>query len=114
MRQFKFLFCQRFKCPDPSFEDRAFRELLYSHAKAPALAIRLIRPSFFAEDFKFIRYLGEATDLREAFATAADYQDANAARRNSLRTRLRLRVSGMKASRLAEQLFSEGASSDGR
>lgn len=106
MREFKDLFCQHFNCPASSYEDRAFRELLYGHARAVAPCIRKIRPDFFAEDFKFIRYLGEAADLREAWATAADYQDANAAKRNSWRIRLRLRVSGRKASKLASRLFS--------
>ena len=35
----------------------------------------------FAKDFKFVRDLGQATDLREANASAADFQNANAARR---------------------------------
>jgi hypothetical protein len=106
MQEFKALFCQHFNCPASSYEDRAFKELLYRHARPVALCLRRIRPSFFDEDFKFIRYLAEVTDLREARATAADFQDANAAKRSFWRTRFRLRVSGLKASRLAERLFS--------
>lgn len=45
----------------------AFRECSYWHA---------VKPDLFAEDFKFIRYLGEATDVREAKANAADFQDS--------------------------------------
>jgi hypothetical protein len=106
MREFKSLFCQHFNCPVSSYEDRAFTELLYRHARPVAPCIRKFRPGFFLEDFKFIRYLADATDLREARAAAADFQDANAAKSNFWRTRLRLRVSGLKASRLAGLLFS--------
>ncbi len=66
-----------------------------------------LRPNFLAGDLRFIRYLGEATDLHEAKATAADFQDSNAARRNFLRTRLRIRVSGWKATQLAHRLFTD-------
>jgi len=63
--------------------------------------LRKLKPDFFAEDFKFIRYLGEAIGSREVKASAADFQDANFARRTFLRTSLRIRVSGRKAARLA-------------
>lgn len=106
MPDFRNRFCQHFNCPVSSYEDSAFRVLLYRHARPVAPCIRKLRPDFFAEDFKFIRYLAEAADLREARAAAADFQDANAARRNFWRARLRLRVSGLKASRLAFLLFS--------
>lgn len=106
MQEFRQLFCQHFKCPASSYEDRAFKELLYRHARPLALCLRKFRPGFFSEDLKFIRYLAEATSLREARAAAADFQDANAARRSFWRTGLRLRVSGLKASRLAGRLFS--------
>jgi len=106
VQDFKTRFCQHFNCPACSYEDRAFRALLYRHARPVAFCINALRPEFFAEDFKFIRYLADATDLREARAAAADFQDANAARRSFWRGRLRLRVSGLKASRLAVLLFS--------
>jgi hypothetical protein len=106
MQEFRSLFCHHFKCPSSSYEDRAFKELLYRHARVVAPLIRTVRPAFFVEDFKFIHYLAEATDLREARSCAAEFQDANAANRKFLRTRMRLRVSGLKASKLADLLFS--------
>jgi hypothetical protein len=105
-RSFQALFCRHFHCSPGEYEQRAFRELLYRHAKLVAPVVRKLRPNSFNEDFKFISYLGEATDFREAKAHAADFQDANLARRSFWRTTLKIRVSGRKATRLAQQLFS--------
>jgi len=105
--QFDFLFCRHFNCSPSEYEDWAFRQLLYPHARLVARLIRMMNPGFFVQDFKFIRYLGEATDLREAKTSAADFQDANAGKRNFWRTGLRIRISGLKASRLADQLFAQ-------
>jgi hypothetical protein len=104
-QQFQDLFCRQFNCLPSDYEERAFRELLFRHAKLVALVVRKLRPNLFAEDFKFIRYLGEAIDFREAKAHAADFQDANLARRRFWRMTLKIRVSGLKATRLAQQLF---------
>ena len=100
-------FCERFGCLSNQYENRAFRELLYGHAKLIAPIVRGVRPDFFAEDLEFIRDLGQATDLREANASALCFQDANRARPSLWRRRLRIRVSGGKAVRLAGKLFSE-------
>src|SRR5258708_1194938 len=107
-RDFKALFCEHFGCPPSEFENRAFRELLYWHAKALAPVVRKLKPEFFTEDFRFIQYLGETSRLREAKANAADFKEANAARRSFWRTGLRIRVSGMKATKLAHRLFAHG------
>jgi hypothetical protein len=106
-RQFHSVFCARFSCPPSEYEERAFQQYLYSHAKLLAPVLRKLKPSLFAEDFKFIRYLGEASDSREVKACAADFQDANFARRSIWRNTLRIRVSGRKAGRLAQRLISE-------
>jgi hypothetical protein len=102
---FKQRFCRQFNCPADQYESRAFRELLYRHAKLVAVPVHLVSPGFFEQDLNFIRYLGEATDLREAKASAAEFQDANVGKRNFWRTTMRIRVSGLKATRLAHQLF---------
>ena len=108
-RQFQALFSREFRCPPSGYEERAFWELLHWHAKPVAGLVRKIRPRFFDEDFNFIRYLGEATNLREVKATAAEFQGTNIADRNFLRSRLKIRVSGRKASRLAHELFSKAS-----
>jgi hypothetical protein len=72
-----------------------------------AAGFRTMKPEFFAGDLKFIINLGAVTGLREASAEARDFQDANRARPSFLRTGLRIRVSGRKATRLAQVLFSE-------
>ena len=104
-QQFQDLFCRQFNCSPSDYKERAFRELLYRHAKLVAPVVRKLRRDPFAEDFRFVRDLGEATDLREAMACVADFQVANIAWRRFWRTTLKIRVSGGKATRLAQQLF---------
>ena len=104
---FKSLFCEKFGCPPARYEDRAFRKCLYWHALFLAPVIRLIRPDFFFEDFKFIRYLGDSLGVRDATVDIRNYGDVNRRNLGFLRTGLKIRVSGQKASRLVHQLFLE-------
>ena len=102
---FRDLFCQRFDCPSSEYEERAFRKCLYWHARFLAPAIRILKPDFFTEDLKFIGYLGHSTGLREALEDRSNFHDVNRWKGGLLRTAFRIRVSGRKASRLAERLF---------
>lgn len=104
-RSFKLLFCQRFACPAEQYEGRALRELLYQHAKPIAPVLQFINPKAFAKDLLFLRDLGEATDLQEANQSAAEFQDSNGSNREIWRSLLRIRVSGLKGVRLAQELF---------
>ena len=101
------LFCSRFRCTAAAYERRAFRELLYPHARLIAPVLRAIHPTWFAEDLKFIRDLGEATDRRDALSCAATFQSVNASKKSLLRAWLKIRVSGFQASLLAQRLFSQ-------
>jgi hypothetical protein len=105
-QQFQVLFCQRFHCPPSEYEARAFRKCLYWHAKWLAPVLRRLRPDFFAEDFKFIRNLGESTGKRDADVDVANFHDVNTGKPSFWRTGWKIRVSGRKASRLAHELFS--------
>jgi len=105
-QKFRVLFCERFNCPCSDFEEKLFRQCLYWHARLLVPLLRSLKKDFFAEDFRFIRYLGEATGVREANANAADFHDANSARPSFWRNQLKIRVSGRKATRLAYELFS--------
>jgi hypothetical protein len=102
-------FCEHFACAPDDFEERAFRALLYGHVRLVAIILFKLKRGLFARDLKFIRYLEQAEDLREALACAADFQDANLAKRNPSRNVLKTRVSGWKATKLAEELFAKGA-----
>jgi hypothetical protein len=104
---FKFLFCQKFGCSPEDYEERAFKKLLYLHARLFARVIRAIKPDYFQDDFQFIRYLGCAVDGRQVRVDALDFKDANRHRWRLLHTVLKIRVSGRKATRLASQLFGE-------
>ena len=110
---FKSLFCERFNCPLSEYEERAFREGLYFRAKVIAPVVLKLRPNFFAEDFKFIRYLGEAAGEREANTEVLTFHEANDAKPSLLRTGMKIRISGRKMSTLAHQLFSKARGTAG-
>jgi len=101
------LFCERFKCSPEEYEVRVFRKTLYWHAALLAPVIRLIWPSFFDEDFKFIRYLGDAMDARQAKVDVLDYKDSDRKHWRLLHSGFRIRVSHRKARRIAFQIFGE-------
>jgi hypothetical protein len=104
-QKFQLLVCQRFDCPTSAYEERVFRECLYWHARLLAPVLRKLKPDFFAEDFKFIGYLGASAGLREVIADLMNFRDANLGEPRFWRTALKIRVSGRKASRLAQQPF---------
>ena len=89
-----------------------FRECLYWHARFLAPVLRRLNPDFFAQDFKFIRYLGTSTGLREAGVDLRNFRDVNLGKPSFWRTSLKIRVSGRKASKLAQQLFAEEREAD--
>ena len=111
---FKSLFCEKFKCPPEDYEERAFRLSLYPHARMLAPVIRAVYPGFFGEDIKFIRYLGEAMDARQAKVDVMDFKDTDRKNWRLLHSGLRIRVSHRKARRLAFRLFAEAGQMDGQ
>ena len=114
-QQLQFLFCQRFRCPPSEYEERAFRKCLYWQGRLLAPVVRRLNPDFFVEDFKFIRYLGESTGLREVGVDLLSFRDANVGKPSFWRTTLKIRVSGRKAGRLARRLFvGQGAKLDSK
>jgi len=109
---FKTLFCERFKCPPEEFDERAFRMVLYWHARVLAPVLRIISPNFFLEDFNFIRYLGESLDVRQAKVDVLDFKDLDRKHWRLLHSGLRIRVSHRKARRLAFQLFGQAGQTE--
>ena len=105
MPQFQTRFCERFHCSSGEYEQRALHECLYWHARLLEPLLRGVRPRFFDKDLDFIRYLGAATDWEEARTDITNFYLFNEGKPGFLRTRLRLRVSGRKASRLARRLL---------
>ena len=104
-QQFQSLFCQRFRCPLEKYKGRAFRKCLYWHAKLLAPVLRRLHPDFFEDDIKVIRSLGEATGMRDAEVDILNFHDANLGHPSFWRTGFKIRVSGRKAGRLADELF---------
>lgn len=104
---FKSLFCEKFRFPPAEYDERAFQKCLYWHARFLAPVIRKISRDFFLEDFKFIRYLGDSVGVRDAMVDIRNYSDVNRRNGEFIRTGLKIRVSGQKASRLVHYLFQE-------
>jgi hypothetical protein len=104
-RDLKALFCERFRCPPSEYEKRALRKCLYLHARIVAPLLRLLNPGCFERDLVFIDYFGKAKNREEVITevAASRYQDATKPR--FTRNTLRLRVSGRKATKLADKLF---------
>ena len=105
-RDLKSLFCERFKCPPSEYERLALRECLYVHARIIAPLLCWLNPRFFERDRVFIEEFGKAENwlvMMEEVA-AFRYQDAFDEPRFTRKT-LRLRVSGQKATMLADKLF---------
>ncbi len=103
--EFQLLACQRFNCPTSEYEERVFKKCLYWHARLLAPVLRRLKPDFFMEDFKLIRYLGASTDLRDAIVDLMNFRNANLGKPSFWRTTLKIRVSGRKASSLARRLL---------
>jgi len=113
-QQFQALFCKRFGCQPSAYDVRAFRKCLYWHAKLPAAVLRRLTPGIFAEDFKFIRNLGESTGVRDAEVDVLNFHDVNTGKPSLWRTGLKIRVSGRKAHRLAHKLFAAEREAEGK
>jgi hypothetical protein len=109
---FKSLFCEKFRCPPEAYEERAFQKLLYWHARFLASLVRTISPSYFLEDFTFIRYLGYASNRRQTKVDCLEFNESQHKHWRLLHTSLKIRVSGRKALRLAFQLFRESRQTD--
>jgi hypothetical protein len=109
---FKSLFCERFGCSPEAYEERAFKTFLYWHARCLAPLVRAIDRDFFVEDFKFIRYLGDALDVRQAKVDVLDFKDLDRKHWRLLHSGLKIRVSHRKARRLAFRLFGEADQPD--
>ena len=92
------------ECARADYQERAFGELFYAHAKWIAVVIRRCNRGAFTEDIQFIRNIGQTTDLPQALALVASFQNANRGRR-TVRTLLKFRVLGFKTSLLARSVF---------
>jgi hypothetical protein len=85
---------------------------LFWPARFLAPVVRIFNSDFFQEDFEFIRYLGDAADVRQAKADVLDFKDSDRKHWRLLHSGLRIRVSHRKARRLAFQLFGEASQAD--
>jgi hypothetical protein len=102
---FKNRFCDYFDCPLTDFEGRVFGEIVYPHAAWLVPLIRRWQPKFFAEDLRFISFLGTATGLVDVTAELRAFRETCRNHDGLLRRLLKVRVSGQRAARLAKELF---------
>ncbi len=105
--QFRFLFCRHFGCPETEFERRAFKRCLYAQARVLAPLLAFISPHFFDRDHAFIKSLGTTTRVSHVDRLASHFRDKVGHDADFLFKVLRIRVSGSKAIRLADQLFGQ-------
>jgi hypothetical protein len=99
------LFCERFGCAESEYAERALEMCLYPQAKFLAPLLRKVSPNFFSGDLQFLDYLGNTPNMREAQVEISNFSQGNQMRGSFLRERLRLRVSGRRAARLAAHTF---------
>lgn len=104
-KNFKDLFCERFRLKAGTFEKKLFSELMNPDVKMLAVVINWVRPGFFDRDFEYIRRIAYAENKREIAMIAHRLpfdQDFN---QGVLRGLFRLRISGRRLVQLANQLF---------
>jgi len=104
-KKFRELFCEEFGCAREDYVRAAFSAALFSHARIPALIIRLVRPGFFGMDREYIIEAGETEDPLMFRGEIDIYHGNNLRSRSWLRNKLRIRLSGTKMKRLGEKLF---------
>jgi hypothetical protein len=104
-RDLKSLFCERFKCPPSEYEKRALRKCLYLHARIIGPLLRWLNPRCFERDRVFIDGFGKAEDWQAVMEEIAALRYQDAFKPQFTRKTLRLRVSGGKAAKLANKLF---------
>jgi len=104
-QNFQEAFCKARKCSPARFEQSLFWRCVYPHAIPLAFLIRIVAPSFFRDDGVFIQHLASDIDLAEVDADIDRFEYGNRIRKHWLRTGLRIRMCGVKAMAVAEELF---------
>ena len=104
-QNFRETFLKKHECPPESYESRVFWRCLYRHALPLAGLIYLFDRDFFAVDFQTIRQLGLARSPDEFRQEVDAFAYVNRRHAGTLRTRLRIRVSGQRLMSLLTELF---------
>lgn len=102
---FKQLCSTRFDWPNREYEQRLFRQCLYSEAQWLVALVLFFSPGFFEKDYELIRQVAEVGSLEEMESELEDFRILNPPR-GVLRDYPKLRVSTVKLRRLAKDLFS--------
>ena len=105
--KFKAIFCREYHCSSEEFSKKLFWLALYSHARIPAIFLRIFHPSYFHIDSEFIHDIGE-TQYPEMFRGEIDtYYGNNLRSRSWMRNKLLIRLSGTKMKKLGAKLLGE-------
>lgn len=86
-------FCARYRCPETSFERKAFRKGLPLHAKLLCAFLGGMDHPRFQHDIEILRNVGEASDLDSLNRALDEMWSLNEMNRDWLRGVLRLRLS---------------------
>lgn len=104
-KSFQALYCSHFGSEASHFEADVFWKCVFRHAWLPARAIHRLCPSFFHEDFGFLRDLATAKCRGEVLTELNRFYGRNVRDRSFFRKRLLLRVSGKRILALYRQLL---------
>jgi hypothetical protein len=104
VRDFQALFCERFACSAEEFEELLFWRCLYRHALPLAAVLRRTQPTFFTEDFSFLRELRRVNSTSEVVGELNRFYGRNVRDRSWLRKSCHIRVSGKRVLRLYRTL----------
>jgi hypothetical protein len=105
---FKTAFCARFEYQQEHFEKRVFWNAVHPEIKIVAFLIRCFRPSFFRSDLDCIRSIAAAETKEEVRAIVRSLRFDPNFNRGFLRGFLRVRISGRRLTRIANNVLMAG------
>lgn len=102
---FQEAFCRTFKCQPADYEKRALRRLLYRRARLLGPVVWALTPRLRRLDIEVVQAIGLSRNWGQLRADLGTYSSNSRMSRSFLRNRLKLRISGRRALKLAERLF---------
>jgi hypothetical protein len=106
-RDFRSVFCGRFGHSLKKFEKKLFWQAVDPNIKPVAFAISCLHPGFFRRDFECIRRIAATDTPQDVAAIVNGLPYDPRFNRGFLRGFLRIRISGRRLVRIANQLFAQ-------
>jgi hypothetical protein len=106
-KNFRDAFCERYGYSSESYEKRVFWRCLHRRSLPIALVVYAVHRAYFALDFRLIRQLGSAQNLREFQGEIEGFRYDYRMEGRLLRKVFRLRLSGRRLMNLLGRVFPE-------